>query len=453
MNKILIKNASVIGILDEDKKAVYNGWIEIEGNKITGVGDSKSLPVGNYDRIIDAKDKIVIPGLVNTHHHFYQTLTRAYRKACDSKLFDWLVSLYPVWSGIDDDAVYLACQIACAEMMLSGCTMTTDHHYLFPKDFTKLIDAQIEAVKPLGIRFHPTRGSMSLSEKDGGLPPDIVVQEHDTILRDSERLITQYHDAEEASMLRIALAPCSPFSVTKELMRDTAQLAEKHNVLLHTHLAETIDEEEYCLKTLGARPVDYLEDVGWLNDRTWLAHGIFFSDEEINRLGSASVGVAHCPNSNMRLGSGICKVNKLIDAGVRVGIAVDGSASNDSSHMLAEVRQAMLLSRVKYGADSMPVSKALRIATRGGASVLGRNDVGEIKAGQCADLAIFSTDDIGFSGADDLLSSLLLCRPTRVEMLIVNGNIRIENGRFIDFDLEPAVAKHREKAKRLVSKL
>ncbi len=450
-NTILIKNASSIAILKDEQREIQNGWIEITNNKITGIGDSSNTPTKEYNRVINATNKIVIAGLVNTHHHFYQTLTRAYRGAVNSKLFKWLVSLYPVWAKIDEEAVYLATKLACAELMLSGCTMTTDHHYLFPKGYTNLIEAQIQGAKEMGIRFHPNRGSMCLSKKDGGLPPDSVVQDEDSILADSERLIKKYHDSSELSMIRIALAPCSPFSVTIDLMKKTAELSKKYNVLLHTHLAETMDEEAFCIKMFGLRPVDYLESVDWMNDRVWLAHGIFFSDEEIIRLGKASIGIAHCPSSNMRLGSGACKVNKLIDAGVRVGIAVDGSASNDSSNMLNEVRQAMLLSRLVFGADSMPIDKALSIASKGGARVLGRDDVGVLEVGKGADIAIFNTNDIGQSGADDMISSLLLCQPVKVDTLIINGKIQIEDGHFINQDINLLMERHSRKSKDILS--
>lgn len=452
--KILIKNAKSVAILKKNKREIKNAWIEITDNIITDLGDDKTTPANEqYSKIIDAKNKIIIPGLVNTHHHFFQTLTRAYSKTNNAKLFDWLVNLYPIWSQINEEAVYTATKLACAEMMLSGCTMTTDHHYLFPKSETRLIDAQIEAGKDMGIRFHPTRGSMCLSKKDGGLPPDTVVQTENEILKDSERLIDRYHNPEKYSMIRVALAPCSPFSVTQNIMKQTAKMAEDKDVLLHTHLAETMDEEEYCLDKFGLRPLDYLEEVGWLNHRVWLAHGIFFNDGEIKRMGDASIGVAHCPSSNMRLGSGICKVGQLSENGVRVGIAVDGSSSNDSSHMLAEARQAMLLARVAYGADAMSTDTALRLATQGGADILGRDDAGSIEVGKVADLAIFdTTNSLSHSGADDALSSLLLCNPINVDILIINGVIQIDKGEFVNQDIQGLIAQHRKISENFLGK-
>ncbi len=453
-NKILIKNAETIAILKKNKREIKNGWIEITDNIITNLGnDTNTPPVENYDEIIDAKGKVIIPGLVNTHHHFFQTLTRAYIKTNNAKLFDWLVNLYPIWSQINEGAVYISTKIACAEMMLSGCTMTTDHHYLFPKGETKLIDAQIEAAKEMGIRFHPTRGSMCLSKKDGGLPPDSIVQTEDEILYDSERLIDKYNDSEKYSMLRIALAPCSPFSVTQNIMKETAKMGKDKDVLLHTHLAETMDEEHYCLEKFGLRPLDYLEEVGWLNNRVWLAHGIYFNDEEIKRMGNAQLGVAHCPSSNMRLGSGICKVNQLLENGVKVGIAVDGSSSNDSSNVLAETRQAMLLTRVAYGSEAMSTDTALKLATQGGANILGREDTGSIEIGKVADLSIFDINTLSHSSVGDPLASLLLCNPIDVDTLIINGVIQIRDGDFVNQNILELVTKHKNISKKLLDRL
>jgi 8-oxoguanine deaminase len=334
--------------------------------------------------------------------------------------------------------------------MLSGCTLTTDHHYVFPQGVSgELIDIQIEAARELGMRFHPCRGSMNLSKKDGGLPPDSVVQTEEGILKDSERLVAAYHDPLPGAMIRIALAPCSPFSVTTELMSNTAVLARSSGVRLHTHLAETIDEENFCLKRFGVRPVEYLERVGWLNENVWLAHGIHFSSEEIGQLGVAGVGVAHCPGSNMRLGSGIAKIDALQKAGCPVGIAVDGSASNDASNMLAEVRQALLLARLARGADSMTVLDALDLATKGGAACLGRDDVGSLESGKAADLAIFSLDDVGYSGVGDPVGALALCQPARVDTLIIQGNLVVEDGQLQTLDLPPILTAHRRKAREI----
>jgi 8-oxoguanine deaminase len=443
---MLIKNALVLATMEEGHRPISDGYVLIEGTFIKEVGSGATGHL-QADSVIDARDKVVLPGFINTHHHLYQTLTRAYPPALDAGLFDWLVSLYPVWGRIDEEALRLAALVGMAELMLSGCTTTTDHHYLFPRGQTRLIDAQIEAAREIGMRFQPTRGSMSLSEKDGGLPPDSVVQTEDEILKDSERVIDAYHDPRPGAMTRIALAPCSPFSVTPDLMRETANLARDKGVRLHTHLAETKDEETFCLEKYGCRPVDYLERAGWMGDEVWLAHGIYFNDEEIARLGCASVGVAHCPSSNMRLGSGLCRVNDLRRAGSPVG--VDGSASNDASHMLAEVRQALLLTRLGHGASAMKVMDALHLATVGSARCLGREDIGTLTPGQAADVAIFSLEDVGYSGAGDPLAALLLCQPTRVDTLIINGGIVVEGGRLTTLDINPIVELHRQKARQL----
>ena len=402
------------------------------------------------DRTITAPCAVAIPGLVNTHHHLYQTLTRACTASADAELFDWLRALYPLWARLDEEAVHVAATVGMAELLLSGCTTTSDHHYVFPDGQAKLIDAEIEAAREIGIRFHPTRGSMSVGQSGGGLPPDCVVQDEDAILADCERLIGKYHDPAPGSMLRIALAPCSPFSVSPELMLRTAALAERYQVRLHTHLAETRDEEAYCLGRFGKRPLDVLSDAGWLGGNTWLAHGIYFNDREIDRLGSAGVGIAHCPSSNMRLGSGIAPVIRLRRAGCPVGLGVDGSASNDSSHMLAEARQALLLNRLAHGAAALSVRQALRMATVEGARCLGRDDIGSLEPGKRADVALFDLRDVGYSGAEDGLSALLLCAPGRVETLVVNGRVVVENHQVRTIALEPVLTRHRRIAARLV---
>jgi 8-oxoguanine deaminase len=436
--------------MEDGAEPIPNGYVLIEGSTIKDVGTGDSSR-HDADEVINAHNKVILPGLINTHHHLFQTLTRAHPLALDVGLFQWLKTLYPVWARIDEEAVRLSALVGMAELMLSGCTTTTDHHYLFPRGQARLIDAEIAASKVIGIRFHPTRGSMSLSEKDGGLPPDSVVQDEKTILKDCERVIDEYHDPSPGAMTRVALAPCSPFSVTPALMRETARLARAKGVRLHTHLAETNDEEDYCRAKFGCRPVDYLEQVGWLGDDVWLAHGIFFDDDEVTRLGRAHVGVAHCPTSNMRLGSGVCRVNDLRRAGSPVGLGVDGSASNDSSHMLAEVRQSLLLTRLIHGADSLAVTDALRLATVGGADCLGREDIGTITPGKMADLAVFSLDDLGYSGAGDPVAALLLCHPRRVDTLIVNGQIVVRDGSLITLDLLTTIEAHRNKAKGLLS--
>ncbi len=444
----VIRNAAVVLTMNPSMPRIEGGHIILDGNLIdsAGPGPGPDLPGA---RVIDATGRVILPGLVNTHHHLYQTLTRAVPSVQNAELFEWLKSLYKIWARISDEGFYYGALVGMAEMMLSGCTTTTDHQYLFPKGTGRILDAQIKAGLEIGIRFHPTRGSMSLSEKDGGLPPDSVVQDEDEILADSERIVKQYHDPSPGAMTRIALAPCSPFSVTPRLMRQTADLARSLGVRLHTHLAETMDEERFCLEVFGRRPVDYLEDCGWMSGDAWLGHGIYFSDEEIRRLGHVHMGVAHCPSSNMRLGSGIARIRELLAAGVRVGLGVDGSASNDSCHMLGEARQAMLLTRVRHGAGAMTAPEALRLATMGGAECLGRDDIGSIVPGKAADLAIFDRSDIGFSGSWDPAGSLLFCQPIRVHTLIVNGRIVVEEGRLLTVDLDQIQKHHRRIARSL----
>jgi 8-oxoguanine deaminase len=451
LSSLLIINATAVATMDINMTVFKNGYVYIENGEIKEVGvKQNTFCTPENCTVVNAEGKVVIPGLINTHHHLYQTLTRAYPPVMNSALFQWLRKLYPIWAKLDEEAVRLGTLVGMAELMVSGCTTTTDHHYVFPRGISStLIDIQIETAAELGMRFHPCRGSMNLSKKDGGLPPDSVVQTEESILKDSERLINRYHNPSPGAMTRIALAPCSPFSVTTELMANTASLAQEKKVRLHTHLAETIDEEQFCLQRFGCRPVDYLERVGWLNDSTWLAHGIHFSSEEIMRLGKAGVGIAHCPGSNMRLGSGIAKVTELQDAGSPISIAVDGSASNDASNMLAEVRQALLLARLARGADSMQVLEALKMATVGGAACLGREDIGRLEPGKAADIAIFSLEDIGYSGAGDPIGALLLCHPSRVDTLIINGRIVVEDGQISTLDLPPILEAHRKKAQEI----
>lgn len=452
----LITGAEAIVTMNAAGDVLRNGYLAVKNGRIEAIGVMPEQPDGlqrfrdQHYVIVRADGKVILPGLINTHHHLYQTLTRAYPPVMNAGLFAWLTGLYPIWARLDEEAIRLSALVGMAELMLSGCATTTDHHYVFPQGVGgELIDMQIRAAAELGMRFHPCRGSMNLSRKDGGLPPDSVVQTADAILRDSERLIKKYHNPAPCAMIRIALAPCSPFSVTTDLMKQTAILAQETGARLHTHLAETLDEEAFCVERFGRRPVDYLEEVGWLHDRAWLAHGIHFDAAEIARLGKAGVGVAHCPNSNMRLGSGIAKVAALRQAGSPVGIAVDGSASNDASHMLAEVRQAMLLARLARGADSMTVMDALRMATLGGAACLGRNDIGSLEIGKAADAAIFSLDEIGYSGAGDPVGALLLCQPGRVDTLMIQGRIVVEQGQLTTIDLPPILEAHRRKARAI----
>jgi len=446
---LLIRDLHLLVTMDRRGRRLRGGYLYAEDGEIRRIGTE--VPRGlRADRTIRAPFAVAVPGLVNTHHHLCQTLTRAHPAAANAKLFDWLTALYPVWARLDEEAVHVAALVGLAELMLSGCTTTSDHHYLFPRGETKLIDAEIAAARAIGARFVATRGSMSLGRRQGGLPPDDVVQDEETILADSERVIRAYHDPRPGAMVQVALAPCSPFSVTERLMRQTAELAERHAVRLHTHLAETRDEEVHCLERFGRRPQRFLADTGWLSERTWIAHGIWFNAAEIRRLGRARVGVAHCPSSNMRLGSGVAPIHRLARAGCPVGLGVDGSASNDGSHLLAEARQALLLGRVARGADAVTVEEALRMATVGGAACLGRTDIGTLEPGKRADVALFDLRDVGYSGAGDPLLGLLLCAPTRVHTLIVDGHPVVENGEIRTLALEPVLARHRRIAARLL---
>lgn len=450
MSKTWIKNPKAIYTGIDDNLA--RGGIVIEDDHICELVSADSQPRQPVDHVIDASEHVVIPGLVNAHHHFYQTLTRAYPGALNKELFHWLKALYPVWAGLDQEMHQVASELALVELLMSGCTTASDHHYLFPQGLEDGIDIQVETAQKLGIRGIFTRGSMSLGEDQGGLPPRQTIQTEQAILDDSQRLIKQYHQAEEGAMTQIALAPCSPFSVTTDLMRETATLAHKHNVMLHTHLCETIDEEDFCLKMFGMRPVDYLEDTGWLSENTWLAHGIHFNDEEIKRLGQAKVGISHCPTSNMMLASGICRNLELEAAGVKVGLGVDGSASNDGSNMIAEVRMAMYLQRLKYGSAKVTHFDALRWATRGSALAMGRRDIGIINIGKQADIAMFKLDDIRFSGSHDPLAALLLCGAQQADRVMVAGKWRVHDGQVIGLDLDALLNRHQQAAKKLVSR-
>ena len=446
---LLIRDIHTLVTMDARDTVLHGASVWIEGGAIRHVG-ARPPASPNPARVISGRHAVAIPGLINTHHHLYQTLTRAYAPAADAELFDWLRALYPVWARLDEESVYAAALTGMAELLLSGCTTTADHHYVFPRGQSRLIDAEIAAARRIGIRFHPSRGSMSVGESAGGLPPDRVVEREERILADCERVIGKYHDASAGSMLQVALAPCSPFSVSPRLLRQSAELAARAGVRLHTHLAETRDEEQYCLQRFGKRPLDLLEEAGWLHGRTWLAHGIHFNRSETRRLGRAAVGIAHCPTSNMRLGSGCAPVPALRRAGCPVGLGVDGSASNDSSHMLAEARQALLLQRLKHGAAALGVRDALRMATTEGACCLGRDDIGAIEPGKRADLALFDLRDVGYSGAGDAVSALLHCAPARVSTLIVEGRVLIEGGELRTIALEPALGKHRLFAAKLI---
>ncbi|MDB4140408.1 8-oxoguanine deaminase [Candidatus Thioglobus sp.] len=440
---IWIKNPLAIFAENSD------GGVVIKGQKIIELVPLGCSPVSSFDEIYDASDSVVLPGLINTHHHFYQTLTRAYPEALNKELFPWLKSLYKVWAHIQPEMLAVSTELALSELLLSGCTTASDHHYLFPSQLKNAIDIQVEEAQKLGMRAVLTRGSMSLGEKDGGLPPQSVVQTKEQILSDSERLIKTYHDSQEGAMTQIALAPCSPFSVTTDLMIETAALAQHYDVRLHTHLAETIDEENFCLEKFGLRTVDYLESVGWLSNRTWLAHGIHFNKEEIKKLGQSGVGICHCPSSNMMLASGICHSLELEEAGSIIGLGVDGSASNDGSNMIAELRQAMYLQRLRYGASKITHQKTYDWATKGSAALLGRSDIGEIAVGKQADLALFKLDELRFSGSHDSLAALLLCGAQKADRVMIAGQWKVMDGKIIGQDESELISRHSGAAKRL----
>jgi 8-oxoguanine deaminase len=424
------------------------GGVVVDGATIVQLVGRGEVPF--HDKMYDASEHVVLPGLVNTHHHFYQTLTRAHPNAINKELFDWLKALYPIWARLNPESHRIATRLALTELLLSGVTTTSDHHYVFTPGLDEAMDIQVEEANALGMRMTVTRGSMNLSLKDGGLPPDSVVQDHDTILADSERVIGKYHQRGAGAKIQIALAPCSPFSVTQNLMKATAALAEKYDCRLHTHLAETHDEEKFCLNTFNRRPLDYLEDCGWLNNRTWLAHGIHFNTTDIARLGKHGVGVCHCPTSNMTLASGQCRTCELEAAGVPLGLGVDGSASNDSSNLMEGVRHALMLNRLTYG-QKVTHHDALRWATKGSAACLGRKDIGEIAVGKQADLAMYKLDELRFSGAGDPLAALVLCGATKADRVMIAGSFVVLDGEVINLDISTLKREHRAAAARFLS--
>lgn len=416
--------------------------------ELIAAGQSPTAP--NVE-IYDAGEHVVLPGLINTHHHFYQTLTRAVPAALDRELFPWLQALYPIWARLTPEALDLGMTLAMAELLLSGCTTTADHHYVFPAGLEDAIDIEVAAARRLGLRVLLTRGSMNLSQRNGGLPPDSVVQDEDAILADSERVVARYHEAGQGATVQIALAPCSPFSVTTSLMRSTAELAGRLNVRMHTHLAETEDENRYCQEIHHCRPLDYLENCGWLNDRVWLAHGIHFDAAEMKRLARAGTTISHCPCSNQTLASGTCPVCAMEQAGVRIGIGVDGSASNDGSNLMQEVRAAFLLQRSRYGVKAVSHIDALRWATKGSAACVGRTDIGEIAVGKMADLALFKLDEPRFSGSGDPLAALVLCGAHRADRVMVGGRWVVKDGEIPDLDLGALMKRHSAAARELQS--
>ncbi|MDI6807643.1 MAG: 8-oxoguanine deaminase [Candidatus Eisenbacteria bacterium] len=450
MATLLLKNADVMVTMDAARREISNGALFVRDNVIENVGATDEL-TKTADRVIDARGMIVLPGLVNTHHHLYQTLTRAIPAAQDAGLFHWLKTLYPIWAELTPDAVYTSALIGLAELVLSGCTTAADHLYIFPNG--SRLDDEIRAAREIGIRFHPTRGSMSLGESKGGLPPDRVCDGEEAILQDSRRVIEEFNDPEPYSMCRVSLAPCSPFSVTPELMRESAHLARAYNIRLHTHLAETRDEEDFCLQKFGYRPVDYAEHLGWLGSDVWFAHSVWVNDAEITRYAVTGTGIAHCPSSNMRLGSGIAPIVKMLKARVNVGLGVDGSASNDSSHMLAETRQAMLLQRVSGDPRALTARQALELGTLGGASVLGRNDIGALEKGKAADFIGVNVNRLDFAGAlHDPVSALVFCTPPRVDLSVINGKVVVEDGELTTLVLPPVIERHNRIAGEMVQR-
>lgn len=448
MPTLLVRHASVLATFDPERREFADGGLLVRDNVIQQVGKTDSLPSA-ADRVIDARNMVVLPGLVNTHHHLYQTLTRAVPKAQNAILFDWLKTLYPIWANLTPEAVYTSALVGLSELVLSGCTTAADHLYLVPNGSRH--DDEIRAAQEVGIRFHPTRGSMSLGESQGGLPPDRVTQDAETILRDSRRLIEDFHDPKPYSMCRVGLAPCSPFSVTPELMLESARLARAYKVRLHTHLAETQDEEVFCLERFGKRPVEYAETLEWLGDDVWFAHSVWVNDDEIARYAATGTGVAHCPSSNMLLGSGIAPIRRMLNAGVRVGLGVDGSASNDASHMLAEPRQAMLLARVGGDPRAMPARDALAITTRGGAQVLGRDDIGSLEPGKAADFIGIDLNRLNFAGSHDPVAAILFCNAQQVDLSVINGRVVVEEGQLMTVDLPPVIEKQNRIARKMVN--
>ena len=413
-------------------RELENGWVLARDGMIVEIG---SGPAPTADEIIDEPNCVAMPGLVNAHDHMYQWATRGYLP--DGTLFEWLRALYPVWARIDADTVQVAARAAMARLLLSGCTLSTDHHYVFPHGRAGIFEALVEAARELGLRFHPCRGSMSLGESKGGLPPDSVVEEEDEILAHTEELIGRFHDPQPGSMCRVVVAPCSPFSVSPQLMRDSAELARRHGVRLHTHLAETLDEESFCIEKFGRRPVELMEDLGWIGDDVWYAHGIHLNDPEIERIAEMKTGIAHCPSSNMRLGAGICRVEDLIRAGALVGLGVDGSASNEDANLAMEAHQALLLARIRNASPrALDARTAWRLATQGGAECLGRDDCGTLEPGRCADIACFRVDDLAHAGIKDLVAGLALAPPARAQTVVVNGRVAVRDGRLLTADEE-----------------
>ena len=433
-SSIMLKNIHTLALDLSKKVSLKDTQVYIEDREIVEISNAPISVEAEYR--VDCSSKVLMPGFVNTHHHMYQTMQRAVPRVQDSKLFDWLINLYEIWREISPEAVNVSAKVAMAELMLTGCTTTSDQFYVFPTGKPGLLKAEIDAARELGMRFHPCRGSMSRGVSKGGLPPDDVVQDESTILKETETAIREYNDPSRYSMLRMVVSPCSPFSVTSDLMERSAELARKYGILMHTHLAETRDEEDFCLKTHGKRPYEYMKEVSWTGEDVWFAHSIFVNEREIEDMARTGTGVSHCPTSNMRLGSGIAPVRKMLDAGVKVSLAVDGSASNDSSNMANEVRMAMLLQRVRFGENAFSPYEALNCATSEGGKVLGREDIGMIREGMAADIIGFDLRQLPFAGGlHDPVASVVLCGPMKVDLSVINGNIRVSGGRIEGIDM------------------
>jgi 8-oxoguanine deaminase len=455
---MLVQNTRVLVTMDASRRELEDAGLFIRDGIIEQVGPSSELPA-TADEILDLRDHVVMPGLINTHHHLFQTLTRAVPAAQDADLFSWLRVLYPIWARLTPDALRSSTQLGLAELALSGCTTASDHGYIFPNGCR--LDDQIHAALEIGLRFHASRGSMSLGESAGGLPPDSLVESEQAILEDSGRVIERFHDSSHGAMTRIVLAPCSPFSVTLDAMRESARLARAYGVQLHTHLSETVDEDQFCLERFGKRPVELMEDLGWLGSDVWFAHTVHLEPQEIRLFAQCGCGAAHCPSSNMRLGSGVMPLRAMLAAGVKVGLGVDGSASNDSSNLLLEARQAMLLSRLE-GAEEQrrdPAQKsrsqlsartALEVATIGGASVLGRSDIGSLEVGKCADFTAINLNRLEFSGSHDPVAAVVFCATPRVDYTVVHGRVIVREGHLVTLEERDLVAEHSRHAKKLL---
>lgn len=448
MGSILLKNIHTLATLDMERRELSNASVYIRDNAIIAVGQADDMLSFTADTVIDLSNHVVLPGLINTHHHMYQSLTRVL--AQDSELFDWLQTLYPIWSRLTAEHIYVSAKLAMAELILSGCTTSSDHLYIFPNDVT--LEDEIRAAEEIGMRFHAARGAMSLGESKGGLPPDQVVEDEDIILKDTRRVIEAYHDDNRHSMLQIVVAPCSPFSVTVDLMRESANLARAYGVHLHTHLAENEKDIDFSLETFSQRPGDYAESVGWVGDDVWHAHCVKLNDNEIKLFGQTGTGVCHCPSSNMRLASGVAPIRSMIAHHVKVGLGVDGSASNDAGHLLNEARQAMLLQRVGGNPAALSAREALGFATTGSASVLGRNDIGSIAEGMSADLIAFRVDSIGLAGAlHDPIAGLLFGHSPQVDLSIINGRVVVQDGHILTVDLPMLIEQHNKLSKQLIN--